>query len=160
MGRKLNNIRTMVYPEALRPSLGFGLGSANKDERHGTNTMPNNRQCGYGQPRYLKMEMWLASDLHYFLCPSWRRFGTSVALEAPRTRFECTRFENPARVISVPRRPACAPGMNEHRLRKRPLGTQGNFLRPERCVKCRRLKDKKGPRKYKGGHRGRPSKQV
>jgi len=127
MGRKLNNIRTMVYPEALRPSLGFGLGSANKDERHGTNTMPNNRTGGSVLPHYLKMEMWQALDLHYFLCPTWRRFGASVLLED-------------SQVMSAPLRPSCALTLNEHTMRSLPLGTKSNVTRAQRCAKYRRLK--------------------
>ena len=130
MGRKLNNIRTMVYPEALRPSLGFGLGSANKDERHGTNTMPNNRTGGSVLPHYLKMEMWQALDLHYFLCPTWRRFGASVLLED-------------SQVTSATLRPSCAPPLDENLMRSLPLGIQGGFPLAQRWAKylCRKTKD-------------------
>ena len=100
---------------------------AGKDERHAGSTANNNRQCGSVLPRYLKIEMWQALDLHYFLCPTWRRFGASVLLED-------------SQVMSAPLRPSCALTLNEHTMRSLPLGTKSNVTRAQRCAKYRRLK--------------------
>src|SRR3989339_934604 len=69
----------------------------------------NNRQCGSVRPRYLKIEMWPALDLHYFFCPTWRRVGASVLLED-------------SQVMSAPLRPGCALTLAERPMRNRPLG--------------------------------------
>jgi len=97
---------------------------ARKAERHSPAPSPNNRQCGSGQPHYLKIEMWQALDLHYFLCPTWRRFGASVLLED-------------SQVMSAPLRPGRALTLNEHTMRDLPLGTKSNVTLPQRCAQCR-----------------------
>ena len=97
---------------------------AGKDERHAGSTANNNRQCGSVLPRYLKIEMWQALDLHYFLCPTWRRFGASVLLED-------------SQVMSAPLRPGRALTLNEHTMRDLPLGTKSNVTLPQRCAQCR-----------------------
>ena len=82
-------------------------------------TMPNNRPHGSVRPHYLKIEMWPALDLHYFLCPTWRRFGASVLLED-------------SQIMSAPLRPGCALTLAERPMRNRPLGTKSNVMRAQR----------------------------
>jgi len=79
----------------------------------------NNRPGGYGWQLDEKMEMLPAFDQNRPSCPSWRRFGASVLLED-------------SQVTSAPLRPACALSLAERPMRKRPLGIQAGFTRPER----------------------------
>jgi len=92
-------------------------------------TAYNKRPQGSSLQHYLKIEMLQAVDPNCLSCPSRRRLSTSVALEI----FD----DGSKRVSSVLRRPGCALPHDEQQLRNRPLGTQGNFLRAQRCAQCR-----------------------
>jgi len=48
-----------------------------------------------------------------------------------------------SQVTSAPLRPACALSLAERPMRKRPLGIQAGFTRPERCLQCYRRKTKR-----------------
>jgi len=83
----------------------------------------NNRPGGNFGQRNRIIEVLPKIDQHCPSRPSRRRLGASVLLED-------------SQVMSAPRRPGCASGMNENQMRSLPLGFQGNVARPKRCAKC------------------------
>ena len=100
---------------------------------------PNKRKGGSGLPHYLMMELRQALDPNCPSRPSRRRLGASVLLED-------------SQVMSAPRRPSCAPRMNENQLRSLPLGVQGNFPLAQRCLQLQVGQRQKGTHFYSSLH--------